>query len=168
MLRKVALKRAAQYDFHGDIRWTRKNSVLFPAICSLSGVIAGLFGLGGAAVLTPLMLELGVQPQVTAATSQTMLLLTSAASSITYAQMGDIPWPYAAVLMPVAFAATLAGQLALDALIKKLGRSGLVVMVLAGFFVIACGLTYYVAADSLRRVVAVGVVAATRPGRVCG
>jgi hypothetical protein len=45
VLRKVAVKRAAQYDFHGDIRWTRKNSVLFPAICSLSGVIAGLFGL---------------------------------------------------------------------------------------------------------------------------
>jgi hypothetical protein len=45
VLRNVAVKRAAQYDFHGDIRWTRKNSVLFPAICSLSGVIAGLFGL---------------------------------------------------------------------------------------------------------------------------
>jgi hypothetical protein len=45
VLRKVAVKRAAQYAFHGDIRWTRKNSVLFPAICSLSGVIAGLFGL---------------------------------------------------------------------------------------------------------------------------
>jgi hypothetical protein len=45
VLRKVAVKRAAQYDFHGDISWTQKNSVLFPAICSLSGVIAGLFGL---------------------------------------------------------------------------------------------------------------------------
>jgi uncharacterized membrane protein YfcA len=106
--------------------------------------------------------------QVTAATSQTMLLLTSAASTITYAQLGDIPWTYAAVLMPVAFAATLAGQLALDALIRRLGRGGVVVMVLAGFFLIACGLTYYVAADSLRHVVAVGVAAATQPGRVCG
>lgn len=50
----------------GDIRWTHSNSVIFPTICSLAGVIAGMFGLGGAVVKTPLMLELGVQPQVTA------------------------------------------------------------------------------------------------------
>jgi uncharacterized membrane protein YfcA len=48
--------------------------------------------------------------QVTAATTQTMLLLTSSASSIVYAQMGDTPWDWAAVMLPMAFAATLAGQ----------------------------------------------------------
>lgn len=48
--------------------------------------------------------------QVTAATTQTMLLLTSSASSIVYAQLGDTPWDWASVMLPMAFAATLAGQ----------------------------------------------------------
>jgi hypothetical protein len=42
-----------------------------------------------------------------------MLLLTSSASSIVYAQMGDTPWDWAAVMLPMAFAATLAGQVGL-------------------------------------------------------
>lgn len=40
------------------------QSLVFPAICSMAGIIAGMFGLGGAVVKTPLMLELGVHPSV--------------------------------------------------------------------------------------------------------
>eukprot|EP00775_Hariotina_reticulata_P001221 gene1221-1560_t len=153
IVRKTALKRDAQVDFHGEVRWTSSNSIVFPAICTLAGVIAGMFGLGGAVVKTPLMLELGVHPQVTAATTQTMLLLTSAASTIVYAQLGDIPWDYAAVLLPLAFLVTLAGQFAIDWLVQKVGRSSLIVLVLAGFFIVACGLTYYITAQSVAQVV---------------
>jgi len=60
--------------------------------------------------------------QVTAATTQTMLLLTSAASTIVYAQLGDIPWDCAAVLLPLAFLVTLAGQFAIDWLVQKVSR----------------------------------------------
>lgn len=38
-----------------------------------AGVIAGLLGLGGGLVLAPLMLELGVQPSVAAASTQVRL-----------------------------------------------------------------------------------------------
>lgn len=38
-----------------------------------AGVIAGLLGLGGGLVLGPLMLELGVDPAVSAATTQVWL-----------------------------------------------------------------------------------------------
>lgn len=105
--------------------------------------------------------------QVTAATSQTMLLLTTAASTIVYSQLGDIPWNYASVLMPMAFAATLAGQFAIDKLVAKLQRSSAIVIVVAGFFVVACCLTYYVVVDSLRGVVA-DPAGASVPGRLCG
>lgn len=104
--------------------------------------------------------------QVTAATTQTMLLLTTAASTIVYAQLGDIPWQYAAVMMPTAFVATLAGQFAIDWVVKKLGRSSVVVIVLAAFFVVACLLTLYVLIDSLTKVAA-DPVGASVPGRIC-
>jgi len=35
VLRRVALKRAAHVDFHGEVRWNSRNSILFPAICSI-------------------------------------------------------------------------------------------------------------------------------------
>jgi len=54
----------------GDLNWTSRSTVIYPAVCISAGVIAGLLGLGGGLVLTPLMLELGVNPAVSAASTQ--------------------------------------------------------------------------------------------------
>lgn len=48
----------------GIIHWTPRNSIAYPLICSIAGVFAGLFGVGGGIVKGPLMLELGVLPDV--------------------------------------------------------------------------------------------------------
>lgn len=83
------------------------------------------------------MLHLGVLPDVAAATSSTMVLMTSAASTLVFASFGAVPfaegWPCAAV----AFVAALAGQLVLNALVKKLGRRSLVVFVMIVFMATA-------------------------------
>lgn len=50
-----------------DIHWTPRNSLLYPVLCSVAGVVAGLFGVGGGIVKGPLMLELGVCPEVSRA-----------------------------------------------------------------------------------------------------
>ncbi|KIZ03310.1 hypothetical protein MNEG_4647 [Monoraphidium neglectum] len=57
VLRKARVKKAAQVDWTGEIKWTRRNTVLFPAISVMAGVIAGVFGLGGGIVFTPLMVK---------------------------------------------------------------------------------------------------------------
>ena len=64
----------------GDIVWTPETTLQYPLLCSGSGVIAGMFGVGGGIVKGPLMLHLGVLPEVAAATSATMILFTSCAS----------------------------------------------------------------------------------------
>jgi uncharacterized membrane protein YfcA len=68
----------ADYQWiEGDIKWTR-NSVIFVSLMSLvAGVGAGLLGIGGGLVLNPFMLTLGVDPQVSAATSSFIILSTS-------------------------------------------------------------------------------------------
>jgi hypothetical protein len=65
----------------GDIVWDPKTTVLYPAMCSFAGLIAGMFGVGGGIVKGPLMLALGVLPEVAAATSATMILFTACAPS---------------------------------------------------------------------------------------
>lgn len=63
----------------GDIIWDERTTVLYPLWCSCAGLIAGMFGVGGGIVKGPLMLHLGVLPEVAAATSATMILFTSCA-----------------------------------------------------------------------------------------
>jgi hypothetical protein len=63
----------------GDITWTQTTTIVYPMICSLAGVIAGMFGVGGGIVKGPLMLALGLLPDVAAATSATMILFTACA-----------------------------------------------------------------------------------------
>ena len=63
----------------GDIVWTEWTTIVYPLWCSCAGIIAGMFGVGGGIVKGPLMLHLGVLPEVAAATSATMILFTSCA-----------------------------------------------------------------------------------------
>jgi uncharacterized membrane protein YfcA len=59
LLRKASIRDQAGLD-NGpqELKWTAVNTILYPAICSIAGLVAGLFGVGGGIVKSPLMLEL--------------------------------------------------------------------------------------------------------------
>jgi uncharacterized membrane protein YfcA len=76
--------------FLGQVRWTARRTVLYPSLCSLAGLVAGLFGVGGGIVKGPLMLEMGVLADVAAATSATMILFTAASATAVYIGFGRI------------------------------------------------------------------------------
>jgi hypothetical protein len=58
-----------------DLHWDARRTIVYPAFCIIAGMMAGMLGIGGGLVLTPLMLELGVQPAVSVASTQVRLLL---------------------------------------------------------------------------------------------
>jgi len=62
---------------------------------------------------------------------------------------GAILWDFAAVMAVIAVVATLAGQVIIDAIVKKLGRASLLVIVLACFFGVATILTLYIVARDI-------------------
>lgn len=57
----------------GTVHWTPRTTLLYPAIVTLAGLIAGMFGVGGGIVQGPLMLQLGVPPDVSDAQDHGML-----------------------------------------------------------------------------------------------
>ncbi len=61
----------------GDIRWDKKCTTLYPAICFACGVAAGALGIAAGMILSPILLELGMIPAVAAATSGFAVLFTS-------------------------------------------------------------------------------------------
>ncbi|KAG1681182.1 hypothetical protein FOA52_015625 [Chlamydomonas sp. UWO 241] len=92
LLAKAALRRRMGRPPHaGAIRWTCANARLYPLLCSSAGIVAGMFGVGGGVVKGPLMLELGVQPEVASASSATMILFTTAAASVCNCFVLSIP-----------------------------------------------------------------------------
>lgn len=48
----------------GELQWNQKNVAVFPLYSLVAGVMGGLLGIGGALVLGPVLLEVGVPPQV--------------------------------------------------------------------------------------------------------
>ena len=51
------------YEFvEGDVLWDNRATLLYPALCTAAGVLAGLFGVGGGMIKGPLVLEMGLTP----------------------------------------------------------------------------------------------------------
>ena len=50
----------------GDVNWDSHSTLLYPGLCTFAGVCAGVFGVGGGIIKGPLMLEMGVLPDVAA------------------------------------------------------------------------------------------------------
>lgn len=58
----------------------------------------------------PLMLEMGVLPDVAAATSATMILFTSASAAVVFLSFGGVPPAYAGLSFGIGLLSTAAGQ----------------------------------------------------------
>ena len=77
------------------------------------------------------MLEMGVLPDVAAATSATMILMTSASACLVCFTFGTLQYDYATVMSVIGFCATLVGQLIVYKLVKLLGRRSVIVFAMA-------------------------------------
>ncbi|KAL6753606.1 hypothetical protein V8C86DRAFT_2724361 [Haematococcus lacustris] len=97
----------------------------------LAGLMGGLLGLGGGMVVGPLLLQLGVQPQVASATSSLMVLFSSSAALLSFAVVGRLNVPYALVFGAASMASSVLGVLVVGSLVRRSGRPSLVVFSLA-------------------------------------
>lgn len=117
------------HDYHcEEIRWNAVNTIRYPLLCSLAGVLAGLFGVGGGIIKGPLMLELGVEPQVAGATASTMILFTSASAAVSFQVFGLLKGDYGAFCFILGFSCTLLGQVAIQRWMQETKRPSVTVL----------------------------------------
>ena len=122
LVRKWKLKQRIRYrSIAGDIEWNKMNTILYPCFCSIAGLIAGLFGMGGGIVNGPLMLQLGVHPLVAAATTAVMLISTNAASSMMFS-FNTMTWDYGIYLFILGTISTIIGQFGIGYFVHKYKR----------------------------------------------
>ncbi|KAL9183556.1 hypothetical protein ACHAXT_004412 [Thalassiosira profunda] len=105
-----------------EIQWDERNTLLYPTMAIVAGLVAGMFGIGGGIVKGPLMLALGVHPKVASATSACMILFTSSTSTLSYLIFGYLKLDYAWFCLLLGFVATLVGQTTMHALLDRSGQ----------------------------------------------
>ena len=116
----------------GDVRWDGVRAARAMVLAFVAGVVAGLVGVGGGMVLGPMMLELGVLPQVSSATTGTMVLLTSSSAAAVFLLGGLIPLDYAGGLALVAAMGGFAGKAGVAMLVKRYRASAFIILLLGG------------------------------------
>lgn len=51
LLRKYHVKARYGWEWtEGDVQWNERATLIYPAVCSLAGLVAGLFGIGGGVI----------------------------------------------------------------------------------------------------------------------
>ncbi|KAK1326303.1 hypothetical protein QJS10_CPA01g01028 [Acorus calamus] len=110
---------------HSGIRSLSKFT--FPVAALISGVLGGLFGIGGGLVMNPVLLQIGVPPQITAATTSFMVFFSSSMSSFQYLTLGMKGINHALIFAALCFLASLIGLVLIQKLVGRLGRASLII-----------------------------------------
>ncbi|KAK6154663.1 hypothetical protein DH2020_008911 [Rehmannia glutinosa] len=106
---------------------TRIHSLVFPIMALLAGILGGVFGIGGGMLISPLLLQIGIEPEVTAATCSFMVLFSSTMSAIQYLLLGMEHIYGALTFAAICFVASLVGLTLVQRAIMKHGRASLIV-----------------------------------------
>ena len=112
-------------------QWSHATLMRASAVGVCGGALAAILGMGGGVVMGPLLLTLQVHPLATAATSTVMILFSSSAAMLSFAVNGDINAQYAYIYGPCNFLSSLAGVFIIGRIVRKNGKSFVVVMLLA-------------------------------------
>ncbi|KAG2406130.1 Sulfite exporter TauE/SafE family protein [Vigna angularis] len=121
-----------EYICEASIEWTVLH-ILFCALCGiLGGTVGGLLGSGGGFILGPLLIEIGVIPQVASATATFVMMFSSSLSVVEFYLLKRFPIPYALYLTAVSVLAGFWGQYSVRKLMEVLERASIIVFILSG------------------------------------
>ncbi|GMF09703.1 unnamed protein product [Phytophthora lilii] len=149
LYRQHCRKVSVHYVFAaGDIHWTKETVVRFPLACAGAGLIAGLFGVGGGIVTGPLMIEMGIVPEVASATTALMVLYSSAAATAKFAVFNMIAWDWAFLLSALALVVTAVSQVVILGFVRRTGRQSIIVLCIGATICIGAVLMTYQAIKS--------------------
>ncbi|DBB02822.1 TPA: hypothetical protein ACH3X1_013651 [Trebouxia sp. C0004] len=118
-------------------QWSHTTLMGASAVGVCGGALAAILGMGGGIVMGPLLLTLQVHPLATAATSTLMILFSSSAATLSFAVDGNINAQYACIYGSCNFLSSFAGVFIIGRIVRKTGKSFVVVMLLA--WVLATG-----------------------------
>ena len=105
-----------------DLKYTKELVRKLIIYSFLGGWVSGALGLGGGAIFQPVMLSMGVPPQVASSTGMYIIMFTTFGSVVTGYVSQTLNIPYALWISGWCILGTIGGMKVLNITIKKLGR----------------------------------------------
>lgn len=105
-----------------DIKWNSKLFIKLPIYAFVSGCLAGMLGIGGGLILAPLLLELGLHPVISSATSNFLVLFTSSSTSFQFIYLGMMKLDYSIACTIVSMTGSFLGTIIIQKIIGKSGK----------------------------------------------
>jgi len=124
------------YPYH--IKWNKKNLMLWPAVAVLAGFSAALVGIGGGSIQGPVLLAMGLSPQVSVVTSAFMITFTGIANIIQYFMLNLITWEEAIWYGAVGIVGAVVGHNVVGYIVLKWKKQFFVSCLLATMVMVSC------------------------------
>mmetsp|Transcript_19689 Transcript_19689/g.36912 ORF Transcript_19689/g.36912 Transcript_19689/m.36912 type:complete len:562 (+) Transcript_19689:99-1784(+) len=108
------------------------DSLTYPLIAFSAGLLGGLLGLGGGIIMSPVLVEVGMQSEAVQATTAVIVFLSSSLATIQFAVLDSYVWHYVLWYCAVAVVATIFGQRACAAYLQRTGNTSVITLAIAG------------------------------------
>ena len=129
LVRKTSICEKGGYDFDdGDIHWTYHKCVRMCLFGVLTGLIVGLLGMGGGNIIGPLLLSLGVRPEISTISSSFSIFISSGIAAAQFFISGDVDIYYAAWFFGVSIIGSINGICILRKIAIKRNRVSVLVI----------------------------------------
>jgi uncharacterized membrane protein YfcA len=126
------------YPYHSsDIKWTMSAIIRYPFYALSAGILSGLLGIGGGTVLGPMLLELGIHPMVSTATSNFLVLFISSSTTLQYIMMGMMNFDYGFICTLLSTLGSYFGTLIIQKYMEKTKKASILVFTLAGVLILS-------------------------------
>lgn len=122
----VAWKTAGVPTVDGDIEFTPLRFFGFMAVGCFAGCCAGFLGIGSGMINVPYMLEVGMKPEVAAATSSFIIVFTALSTVVQYILIRAIPMKSALWFGSLGLISAIVGQFGVSALVAKYKKSSII------------------------------------------
>jgi len=115
----------------GDIEWTSSVIKKFVLIGSFTGFISTYIGIGGGMLTTPIMIQVGMLPEVVVATSSISTLCSCIISCINYLVEGELPIIYGSVFAICSALGSIAGIYTSNFILHKYKKQSPIIFVVS-------------------------------------
>lgn len=132
ILEDYKFKKNNNYQFvKGDIQWNMKVIKKFILIGTLTGFISTYIGIGGGMLTTPIMIHVGMIPEIVTSTSSISTLCSCIISCLNYLIAGELNYIYGGIMAIVSGLGSILGLYLSDFILHKYKKQSPIIFIVS-------------------------------------